>query len=129
MQHLSNSALIDATIAERDLLGLLSDSRQVEVYPVFPLILQEMPDQIIDVQSLLYDDDYPSPLVVEPGGEGGPKPANSRLARRLRHSILGFQWIIDNDVGSADAGQCPANRGGVAKTALGGEKLDCVVLL
>jgi hypothetical protein len=45
---------------------------------VFHLILEKVSDQVVNVQSLLYEDDYPGAFVIQTRGEGSPECTSLR---------------------------------------------------
>lgn len=118
MEHISYDRLVHTTIANGNLLRLFGDGGQIEMRPVFALVLQDVSDQIIDMQPLHHQDDDALLLIVEASGEGGFEPADDSVSSCLRHGVFRLERIIDNDVGAADTGQGPADRGCIAKAQL-----------
>lgn len=129
MEHISYDRLVHTTIANGNLLRLFGDGGQIEMRPVFALVLQDVSDQIIDMQPLHHQDDDALLLIVEASGEGGFEPADDSVSSCLRHGVFRLERIIDNDVCAADTGQRPADRGCIAKASFGRQKLDYGVLL
>jgi hypothetical protein len=118
MEHISYFARMEKTVAKSNLLPLLGNCRQIEMYPAAAFVLEDMADQIVDMQTLHHQDDHARLLVVESGRESRLVPADDGLPGYFRHGVFGLKWIIDDDVGAADAGKSSPNRSGVAESIL-----------
>ena len=78
-----------------------------------------MAHEVILVEPLHDDDDATVPLVVEAGQQGVVVPVVDSLSLGFRQCFIRLQWVIDNQVVRAPAGQHTADRSGEAKAFSG----------
>jgi len=81
-------------------LRLFGNCRQVKLHPAIPLVLEDMANQIVDMQTLHHQNDDACLLVVEPGRESRLEPADDGLPSYLPHGVFRFKRVIDDDVGA-----------------------------
>src|SRR4051812_12395271 len=98
------------------------DRREVKVFPA--ALFQKMTHKIIDVEPLHDEDDGVLGLVVEPAEQCVANPQNGTFTYRLRHSILGFHRIIDNQEATSAPRDRSTHRRRQAPTSESGRKLQ-----
>ena len=82
-------------LADRDVLLLFSDGRKVQVLKT--LLLQDIAHQIIFMQALHDDDDYPLGEAIQPREQGAAVPVLHVLQLQVTGLLTSLEWIIDDD--------------------------------
>ena len=95
VQQLPGSPCVETPGADLNALRSLGDGRQIQMHPF--LLIEDMADQVIDVETLHDDDDDVVDLAVQPRVQRTVVPLLVRLPLGLGEGVGGLQWVVDDD--------------------------------